>query len=442
MSGRGIIAYIFAAAVFVAAAPASGVVALDAVKGAQVWFVENHSVPVVAMTAALPAGSVYDPSDKAGMASLAAALLEEGAGSVGPGAFRAALADHAIRLNVRPGRDYVEISLLVLPQDAEAAFRLLGAALTRPRFESDAITRQRLRAMQIIDQAKSDPTWVSWNGFHSLYFGPHPYGHPVEGDVQGLVTITREDMHAFVARHWVRGGMKIAVAGDVTAAQAKILLKKAFATLPGGSPTPPPPPGFVGAPGLHVLPLDVIQPDAIFALPGFRRGDPDYLAGTIANLILGGGENSRLGRELRVERGLTYDVSTELLTYARAGVMVGKIQAKPKAMRQALSVVRDTLRKFALGGPTAKEYADAKLYLSGSFPLAFASNEGIADQLVGLMEAGLPAGYVARHGRLIDAVSYEDVRRAARRLYASDRITLVVAGTLPPEKKSSNPYRQ
>lgn len=423
-------------------AAAADVKALDAVPGAQVWFVEDHSVPVIALTAALPAGSAYDPPDKAGLAALAAALIEHGAGSVEAKTFLSALSADAIRFKVVPGRDYIEISLLVQSEDAPAAFRLLGNALARPRFDAGTVAALRAEMRQSIEQARQDPQWIARNGLFSLYFSTHAYGHPVEGDPQGLAAIAPADLRSFAAGHWVRGGAKIALSGDVTAEEARTLLGIAFADLPGTAPKVPPVPSFVGAPGLHELPAEAAQPVAVFALPGLLRSDRDSLAGEIANLILGGGENARLGRELRSERGMTSDISTRLVVYDRAGIMIGELQAQPRDMRPALAAIREILRKFALEGPTVREFADAKLYLRGSFPLAFTSNADTAARLVALMESGRSIDYVARRNRLIESIGIEDVRRAARRLYASDSLTVVVVGKLPKAKASTNPYRR
>lgn len=424
-------------------ARAANVKALSPVKGVLVWLAEDHTVPIVSMTATLPAGSAYDPATKSGLAAMAAALLEEGAGRFDAGAFHSALDDHDVLLSVEPDRDRLAVTLKVLPSDAKAAFRMLGVALSKPRFEYDAITRVRLSMMQGIDQNREDPAAVAWNAFHSFYFGPHSYGHPVEGAKGGLISITREDLQGFVKAHWARGAINVAIAGDVTPAQAADLARAAFAALPlRPAPAPIPTPFMVGAAGVHVLAMDVPQPDAIFALPGVKRNDPDFMAALVANTILGGAENARLTRELREKRGLTYDVSTDLTTYASAGIVTGEIQAEKKDMRAALNVVRETLRQFALEGPTRQEFNDARSYLAGSFALGFTSNEDIARQLASFMDDGLPPDYVRRHGGLIWAVRFEDVRRVARRLYASDRLTVVVAGSLPKAKRSSNPFRE
>lgn len=418
-----------------APASAASVKALNAVKGAQVWFAEDHTVPMIALTASLPAGSAYDPSVKAGLAAFAADLLDEGAGNLDSAAFQAALASHAIRLSVAPGRDSMTVSLVVLSSDAKEAFRLLGLALSRPRFDAEAVNRVRAQMLQSIEQDKGDPQSVAEKSFYSFYFGAYAYGHPVNGDARGLMAIAPEDLRTFGRLHWVRGGLRIAIVGDTNAAAATALLRLAFGALPEQAPPPSTAPARVGAPGLHVVQMEVPQPTALFALPGLLRRDPDFLAGYVANYILGGGGfASRLTKDVREKRGLTYDVSTDLVPYRRAGLLLGAVASRKDAMRQTIAVVRETMRKFAADGPTQQELADAKTYLNGSFPLAFASDAGLAAQLNYFQQLGLGIDYLDKRAGLIDAITLGEVRRVARRLCNPSKMTVVVAGTLPEEK--------
>ena len=421
-------------------ASAAKVQTLNAIQGAQVWFAEDHTVPMIALTASLPAGSAYDPSAKAGLAALAAYLLDEGAGNLDSAAFQAALANRAIQLGVSPGRDCLTVSLTVLSSNAKEAFRLLGLALSRPRFDGDAVSRVRAQMLQSLEEEKGDPESVAEKSLYSFYFGADAYGHPPEGSVHGLMTITPEDLKAFARLHWVRGGLRISIVGDVNAATATALLHSAFAALPKYAPSPPPAPARLGAPGLHILPMDVPQPTAFFVLPGPLRGDPDFLTGYVANYILGGGGfASRLTKEVRGKRGLTYDVTTDLVPYRRAGLLVGEVAARTDAMRKTVAVVRETMRKFAADGPTQQELADAKTYLNGSFPMAFASDRGLSAQLNYFQQMGLGIDYLDKRAGLIDAISIDDVRRVARRLCDPAKMTIVVAGSLPEEKGGLSP---
>ena len=434
ISRRAIAVFLFLMTTL-APAWASAVKALGAVNGAQVWFAEDHTVPMIALTASLPAGSAYDPSAKAGLAAFAANLLDEGAGNLDSAAFQAALANRAIQLSVELGRDSITVSLAVLSPDAKEAFRLLGLALSHPRFDADAVSRVRAQMLQSIEQEKGDPGSVAEKSFYSFYFGAYAYGHPIEGDARGLMAIVPADLRNFARLHWVRGGLQIAIVGDADAATATALLRLAFGSLPDEAPPPPPAPARVGAPGLHVVAMDVPQPTALFALPGLLRHDPDFLTATVANYILGGGGSaSRLTNEVREKRGLTYDVSTDLVPYRKAGLLLGEVAARKDVLRRTIAVVRDTMRKFAADGPTPQELDDAKTYLNGSFPLAFASDTGLAAQLNTFQQMGLGVDYLDKRAGLIDAITIDDVRRVAGRLCDPSKMTIVVAGSLPEEK--------
>jgi zinc protease len=425
-----VLALLFAlglAAPALAAAPR----ALDIGPDGQVWFQEDHTVPMVAFTVALPAGSVYDPPGKDGLAAFAAYMFNEGAGRLTSEAYQAEIANRAIQLTMSPDRDWLVLSVSTLSSQAKDAFRLFALALQHPRFDADAVERVRAQLLQSNQQDDSDPATVAANRFYRVYFGNHPYAHPVNGDARSLAAIRAADLKAFAATHWVKAGARIAVSGDIDAATLTALLKASFDPLPATAPPAPPPVVHAGRPGETVVAMAVPQPTAIFGLPGMARADKDYLAGYVANYIVGGGGfSSRLTDEVREKRGLTYGISTGFSDFHNGGVVLGQVATRQDAMDASLSVVRKVLAGFAAHGPTAAELADAKTYLTGSYPLAFASNAGIASQLDAFQRAGLPLDYVARRNGLIEALTLDDVKRAAARLFDPGRLTVVVGGTI------------
>jgi zinc protease len=405
-------------------------------KGEQVWFVEDHTLPMIAMTVAIPAGSAYDPAAKPGLAAFTANLLDEGAGKLNSTQFQTALSNRAIKLNISPQRDWLVISLVTLSDNAKDAFQLLGMALSRPRFDAEAINRVRAQTLSALAQEDEDPANVAAKGFAAVYFRGHPYGHAISGTAQSVAGIGAGDLKSFAASHWVRGDIRISVAGDVDEKTLAGLLNAAFGALPLRPALQLPPVTHAGQPGVQVIPMPVPQPTAIFGEPGLLRNDRDFLPAYVANYILGGGGfASRLTDEVREKRGLTYDVSTSLETYRKAGAIEGEVATRADGMRQTLDVIRQTFADYAANGPTDKELADAKTYLTGSFPLAFSSNVGIAGQLNAFQRAGLPAGYVEKRNALIDAVTLDDVKRVAKRLFDPTRLTIVIGGTLPPAGK-------
>ncbi|HEY4275276.1 MAG TPA: insulinase family protein [Rhizomicrobium sp.] len=429
MKLRCALALIFSFAIL-APASAADIKALDLGKKAQVWFSEDHTVPIVAFSITLPAGTAYDPSGKAGLAAFTASLLDEGAGAMNSRAFQEALADHAIQLSASAERDDMVISVVTLSENAPLAMKLLQTALTKPRFDAEAVARVRAQIIQSIQQGNTRPATVARREFGKEFFNAHPYSHPSTGDVASISAITVEDLRAFAKSHWVKGNLMVAVAGDITAAETQKLLGDTFQAVPGTIPPPIPAIGRLGTPGVHVLEMPVPQPTIMFGLPGIMRADPDFIPGYVANYIVGGGGfSSRLTDEVRVKRGLTYGISTSLTAFRRASVMAGSVATRADAVRQTIQVVKDTLGEFAKNGATQSELDDAKTYLTGSFPMAFSSNAGIAAQLGAFQRQGLDIGYVARRNALIQAVTLADVKRAAKRVFDPERLTVVVAGT-------------
>ena len=409
---------------------AADVTTLDIGKGQSVWFVEDHTLPIVSVVVAFPAGSIYDPAGKAGLASFSAALIDEGAGTMNARAFHGALADRAIQFRANVDRDYMVVSVTTLTENLPQALNLLQTALTRPRFDADAVTRVKAQIVQSLQQGETEPPDVAGRAFMKSFFNGHGYGHPTAGEIATITGINAEDLRGFARGHWVKGGLKISVSGDVTGPVATKLLADTFKPVSGATPPPPLPVGRLGQPGVHVLAMKVPQPTVIFGLPGIMRADPDFLPGYVANYILGGGGfSSRLTTEVRVKRGLTYGITTGLSSMNRASVMVGSVATRADAVRQAIQVVRQTMADFAANGPTQTELDDAKTYLTGSFPIAFASDAGIAAQLSAFQRQGLDVSYVARRNAMIQAVTLDDVKRVAKKLFDPARLTVVVAGT-------------
>lgn len=423
---------------FPAMAHAFEVKTLPAPKGAEIWYVSDHTLPMIALSAAIPAGSAYDPSGKAGLANFAGELLDEGSGAMKAGAFQTALSNRAIRLSVTTDRDYLIVTLVTLADNAKDAFDLLGQALSHPRFDADAVARVRAQIGANIADQDQDPENVAQKAFFRAWFRDGPYGHAIEGDAQGLDAIGANDLKRFAATHWVSRGLKVAVAGDVSESRLEALIKSAFGGLPATAPRAP---VFVESPGgprLQITEMAAPQSDAVFGLPGILRSDTDYLPAYVANYILGGGGfSSRLTTDLRVKRGLTYDVSTSLESMRKAGVVLGDVATKRSTTKETIAAMRDVLRDFSQNGPTEAELADAKTYLTGSWPLAFSSNVGIADQLNVFERLGLDVDYVRNRNALINAVTLDQVKRAARKLFNPAKLSVVVAGGLGPAPSTS-----
>ena len=171
--------------------------------------------------------------------------------------------------------------------------------------------------------------------------------------------------------------------------------------------------------------MAVPQSVARFGLPAMPRKDKDFMPAFVLNTILGGGVmSSRLYEEVREKRGLAYSVYTSVQPYKHTSIFTGGVATKNEEIAQSLDVIRAELKRIATEGPTEKELADAKSYLTGSFALRFDSNAKIANQLLWIQQEDLGLDYVdtpQRRDRGRDAGRHQARGQAPVRRPGADR---------------------
>jgi zinc protease len=174
------------------------------------------------------------------------------------------------------------------------------------------------------------------------------------------------------------------------------------------------------------IPLDVPQTVVTFGGPGFRRHDPNFMAAYVVNHILGGGSSSRLYREVREKRGLAYSIYESLLWMDHSALFVGNTGTRADRAGETVDAVEREVRRMAEDGPTGKELDEAKSYLKGSQMLALDTSSNLAGALLQYQLDGLPIDYIEKRNAIIDAVTLDDAKQAAQRLWGKGLITVIV----------------
>lgn len=407
----------------------------------EAWLVEDHANPIIALQLAFRSGgSASDPADRGGLARMTAALLDEGAGDLDSQAFQGRLQDLSIHLGFDAGLDTLSGSLETLTQNREAAFDLLRLALTQPRFDAEAVTRIRSQLEAQLRRSAEDPNAVASRRLWAEMFPGLPYGRPVDGDEQSIGRIGQEDLRRFVRERMARDRVIVGVVGDLTPAELAPLLQRTFGGLPATAAASTVADVRPVAAGTVVtIDMDVPQSAIAFAQPGLKRSDPRFYALTILNQILGGGGlSSRLFEEVREKRGLVYSVSTALVPLDHAGVIVGGAGTQTASVAEAIGVIRSEWRRLATDGVTPAELADAKTYLTGSFPLRFAGSSRLAGLLVSIRRDDLGIDYLERRNALIASVTEAQANALAKDLLAPEQLAVVVVGRTAGEASTAH----
>jgi zinc protease len=399
--------------------------------GIEAWFVQDATVPLVAIQFAFTGGSAQDPADKPGVANFAASMLDEGAGDLDSKAYHERLERRAIQFNVNVSRDYVRGSLRMLKENSDEAFDLLRLALTSPRFDDEPMTRIRSQLVSIVRRASTNPNSIANREFWANAYPGHPYAHNSTGTLDSLPKIEAADLRTYTGRVFARDNLKIAVVGDIDAAHVGKLLDLAFGKLPAKAQlTPVPDADFVKTPKQVFLPLDVPQTAIMFGGAGIKRDDPDFMAAYIVNHILGGGSlSSRLYHEVREKRGLAYSVSESLSWMNHANQFLGATATRTDKADEAIATIASELKRMAEHGPTQQELDGAKSYLKGAQMLSLDSSTKIAGALVQYQLDNLGIDYIQRRPAIIDAVTLDDARRVAKRIWGNGILSVSVGRT-------------
>ena len=395
--------------------------------GIEAWLVEDDTVPLVALSFAFIGGAAQDPAERPGVANMLSGLLDEGAGDLDSKTFQAALDEFSIDISFDASRDAFAGSLKTLVENRDQAARLLRLALTTPRFDIEPVERIRAQIVAGIRSDESDPDSIAGETLIKAAFPGHPYGRPLEGTLDTVAAITVDDLRTFHRRTIARDNLRIAVVGAIDATSLARLLDDVFGSLPAKAELSSVPDVEPASSERFDVVMDIPQTVLSLAGKGITRSDPDFIPASVATLILGGGGlSSRLYHEVREKRGLAYSVGIGLHVYDHAGLVVGGTKTRADQADNVVALIEAEIARFASEGPTEEELAKAKGYLIGSYALRFTTSTRIAGQLLAIQLDNLGIDYIDRRKDLIAAVTVEDVRRVAKRLFSGDMIVVRV----------------
>ena len=397
--------------------------------GIRAWLVEEHGIPFTALEIRFQGGASLDAPAKRGAINLMTATLEEGAGDLDSRGFAEAREGLAASIRFDVHDDALSVSAQFLTENRDQGVALLKSALNEPRFDQEAVDRVKGQVQSIIASDLKDPDKIAGRALDQMSYGDHPYATSLNGTSESLAALTRDDILDAKARVMARDRMFVSAVGDITEAQLGALLDTLLGDLPATG-APMPPRATVGLTG-GVSIIDYASPQSVvaFSQPGISRDDPDFFPVFVLNQILGGsGFEARLMEEVREKRGLTYGISTYLVTTDLADTWQGYVASANEKVAEAIDVIRAEWRRAAAEGVTQAELDAAKTYLTGSYPLRFDGNGPIADILVCMQMQVLPVIYLANRNGYVDAVTLADVKRVAARWMNPDVLRFVVVG--------------
>jgi len=402
--------------------------------GLRIVALPRVGIPQVAMRLIVPAGATSDPAEYPGTASLVTSLLTEGAGELDPETLNARLDLLGASIGAQAGHDHAEVDLSTLSETLAPALELLAMVVTRPAFSALETERIRAETLDALASRLDEPANVADDTLSVALFGSdHPYGRLTDGTPEAVRSVPRDRLVDFHERHYRPDGSILIIAGDFDTSDLRALLDRHLSDWTGSAPqtpvfTSPELPRQVGE-RIAVAWEDAAQGEIRVAGIGMERSSPDWIAGAVANYLLGGSTiTGRLGANLREDKGWTYGVRSGFSAATRAGGWSVDTAVDVEVVPHAVAEIFSELQRFRSEAVPASELRRAKDALTLSLPRAFETAGRLVSRFATLEAFSLPEDYWESFAERVEKVSSEDIFRMALSYFDPVKMVVVVVG--------------
>jgi len=408
------------------------VVRVTLANGMQLFLVEDHELPLIEISARIRTGSIYEPADKIGLASITGIVMRTGGTTSKTGdELDEELEQIAASVETGIGLNSGSASMSVLKEDIGTGLAILADVLMNPAFSEDKIMLAKIRYRSSIARRNDNVSSIAIREYEKLIYGPESV-YARHAEYATIENITRDDLVAFHKKFFKPNNIMLAVIGDFDTSRMIKQIENAFkgwerADVPL-SPTPNV--HYDYRPTANVIRKeDINQSNIYMGHVGGMMNHPDYFALIVMNRILGGGFTGRLFKNIRSREGLAYSVfGSYTANYDFPGVFYVGCQTKSESTVYAIRAMIDEVKKMTETEVTDEELSLAKESYLNSFVFNFESKGAIVGRLMTYAYFGYPSDFLQKAKENIEKVTKADVLRVAREHLRPDEMQILAVG--------------
>ncbi|PWQ99449.1 M16 family metallopeptidase [Leucothrix pacifica] len=399
--------------------------------GLRVFYVGIDDLPMLDLSLSFDAGSARD-GEQYGVASMTMAMMDKGAAGMDANKLAEVFENVGANFYTNASRDMANIGLrtITLEKPFKSAVDNWLAVIESPEFPQADFERMQKQKKVGFEAQKQNPGSIAGREFYKHLYGDHPYANPVGGYEDSIAAMTTADLKAFYERYIVEENAMLTITGNVNREEAELLAKRIAEVLPAGKKPEPIPEvkPLTEAKTIHI-PFPSSQAHILMGQPGYKRGDKDYFKLYLANHPFGGsGFTSRLMKEIRVKRGLSYSVYSYFSPSRELGPFVMGMQTKLDQIDEGKEALAELLNTYLKDGATEAEIEESKLNITGGFPMGVAGNSNIGNYAEMIGFYGMPLNYLDTFTDRINAVTLDEAKEAMQRRIKPDAMLTVVVG--------------
>jgi zinc protease len=398
--------------------------------GLQIFVVERHGLPKVSVELRLNLGSAHAPAGKPATALVTMLTFACGTPTRTDDQIKKEIMNHAVSLTANADAVSQYISFEVLRKNFEPMLALLSDALFHPVYPKDVFERRKNDVIEDWERHEGHIDEYAYAVGEIAYGPTHPLGAS-SSNPEALRDITVADVQEFTTRFWHPDVSVMVFAGDITIEEAAAAAARYLGEWKGWAEPPGRLPPAVPMKGRTFL-LErkgVTQTTVVMILPGIAQTDPDYPALMLADKVFGGGFFSRLYRSIRLDRGITYTVSSNLATLPEHGLWTASSPVQADKTREAMAAFAQELRGIAGAQPiTQAELDAAKQNVIRSWPVQFQWNSSTAGAIANSWVLDKSLNDLKTFQQRIAAVTLDQVNAAAHKYAQPDKAVFLLVG--------------
>jgi len=416
---------------------------LELASGLRGYFQEDHSLPLVSISALINFGGLYVAQDKKGLETVLGETLIKGGTKTREGSVIEERIDFlGGSLNFFVGERTSTLSLTLLGRDLDEGLALFFDVLMNAEFREAALNLAKARLIEQLRQANDQPSEVLSREFARVIYGDHPLTwNPNKKTYEGVI---RADLKGVQAKYLVPGNIILAASGDFNKAQLKSKINKIVAGWKNKNVAIPTFSRQFAAPepGVYFIQMPINQGYISLGHLGLEDTSPDYFALQVMNFILGGGSfTSRITTKVRSNEGLSYNQGSRFeYRWGYPGTFAGYVQTKSSTVGYAISLILDEFNRIRREPVSDAEMETAVNYYLESFSNFFESPQTTMTTFAGLEMTGKPLNYYKTYRDNIRAVTKAKVQEVAKAYIHPDRAVIMIVGDFEPSNKGGDKW--
>ena len=318
-----------------------------------------------------------------------------------------------------------------LTENFDATFALAADILLTPTFPQDEFDRYKTRTRTGLMQQRSSPGFLASEMFSRVIYGAHPAAR-ISMTADALDKTTRDALVAFHKAHYVPDHAVLAIAGDISMAEARKLVDaKLGAWKKAGTPDPilSDPPALGPAKVYFIARPNSVQTSLWVGTQAISRTSPDYDIVTVMNAVIGGGPTGRLFTDLREEKGYTYGAYSNISALQYRGAWTASMDVRTEVTEPALRDLIGGNRADARRSRCPRRSSTTRSAASSRRSrLQLESPSAVLNNYITSCLYKLPADYWDKLPNRIDAVTQAEVQAASKKYLDPARLQIVVVG--------------